>query len=73
MISRMEEEFVAKSGALVGRMTVAAASDDMTELSLELETLQDLSHVLRARELSEALGNLHTYLLTCLPTYLLTC
>ena len=40
LLSRMEDEFVAKSGALVGRMTVAAAQEDMVELSHELETLQ---------------------------------
>ena len=58
LLSRMEEEFVAKSGALVGRMTVAAAQDNMVELSSELETLQDFSHMLRARGLTEALGSL---------------
>ena len=58
LLSRMEEEFVAKSGALVGRMTVAAAQDNMVELSSELETLQDFSHMLRAHGLSEALGSL---------------
>jgi PAS domain S-box-containing protein len=58
LLSRMEEEFVAKSGVLVGRMTVAAAQDDMAELSHELETLLDFSHMLRARGLTEALGTL---------------
>ena len=58
LLSRMEEEFVAKSGVLVGRMTIAAAQDDMAELSHELETLLDFSHMLRARGLTEALGTL---------------
>ena len=62
LVSRMEEEFVAKSGALVGRMTVAAAQDNLIELSSELETLQDFSHMLRARGLSEALGSLERVL-----------
>ena len=54
----MEEEFVAKSGALVGRMTVAAAQHNLADLSHELETLQDFSHMLRARGLTEALEEL---------------
>ena len=41
LLSRMEEEFVAKSGAMVSRMTVAAAQGSLAELSHELETLQD--------------------------------
>ena len=46
MLCQMETEFVAKSAALVGRMTVAAAQANLLELRSELETLQDLAHML---------------------------
>ena len=54
----METEFVAKSAALVGRMTVAAAQANLLELRSELETLQDFAHMLRAQVLTRALAGL---------------
>ena len=54
----MEAEFVAKSAALVGRMTVAAAQANLHELRSELETLQDFAHMLRAQRLTRALAEL---------------
>ena len=49
MLSRMEEEFVAKSGALVGRMTVAAARQPRRPLARTRDPPGLFAHAARAR------------------------